>query len=482
MRFHLSNSLTYSIAGSAVAIILVFQLLNLTTVSLWHDEAFSGLLVQYEDYGEMLYRIGLDVHPPLYYIILRAWTDIVGTSLYALRSFSLIFGLLTALGTYILAREIFRNRSIALLALFFMLFGSFQIQYNMEARMYTLGTFFIVFSSIVLLKALKTKSTIRWLVYAILTAAAIYTHYLIVFLVFAQGLFILLRRANPKFAFLAFGLIGLSYLPWLPTFLRQLKQVEEAFWIPPLSRWSIPTTLAKMTTGEGMNPQLVPYILIAISGLVVAALGLMLWKYKQQDKWLLALGFFIPFGGAILLSLRTSIYLDRYFIFVLPFLMIILASVIISKRLLIVLAMIGIVISYPVHWYINGLANQPGMNSAAAYLEEFVAPQDVIVVNSSFVYFTFRYYNQTSIQPVLYAPSELLHYSGTALLVEDDTISNFQGIANPGDTVWTIDTTGFGNYQPEIPSSWKKISEKDFSDAYIHRGSIIVRQYIVNGM
>ena len=48
----------------ALGTILFFQLANLTSISLWHDEAFSALLVQYEDYTEMIDRIRLDVHPP----------------------------------------------------------------------------------------------------------------------------------------------------------------------------------------------------------------------------------------------------------------------------------------------------------------------------------------------------------------------------------------------------------------------------------
>ena len=38
-----------------------------TDISLWHDEAFSALLIKY-NWSEMMYRIGLDVHPPAYYV------------------------------------------------------------------------------------------------------------------------------------------------------------------------------------------------------------------------------------------------------------------------------------------------------------------------------------------------------------------------------------------------------------------------------
>ena len=70
---------------------LLFRLYNLTGISLWHDEAFSALLIKYS-WSEMMYRIGLDVHPPMYYIFLRIWTDVFGHSLFALRGMSVFFG------------------------------------------------------------------------------------------------------------------------------------------------------------------------------------------------------------------------------------------------------------------------------------------------------------------------------------------------------------------------------------------------------
>ncbi len=61
------------------------RLFNLTKISLWHDEAFSALLIKYS-WGEMFYRIGLDVHPPLYYVFLRFWHYIFGHSLFSMRA------------------------------------------------------------------------------------------------------------------------------------------------------------------------------------------------------------------------------------------------------------------------------------------------------------------------------------------------------------------------------------------------------------
>jgi uncharacterized membrane protein len=70
---------------------LLLRLYHNTNISLWHDEAFSALLIKYP-WQEMLYRIGLDVHPPAYYIFLRIWHYIFSDSLLSLRLFSVFFG------------------------------------------------------------------------------------------------------------------------------------------------------------------------------------------------------------------------------------------------------------------------------------------------------------------------------------------------------------------------------------------------------
>lgn len=482
------------LAGFLFGLLLIFQLFNLTTTSLWHDEAFSGLLIQYEDYGEMMRRIGLDVHPPLYYMLLRGWAEISNASLLSMRFFSLLFGLATIYGTFLLAKQIFRNTNLAVLSATLLGLSSFQIQYHLEARMYTLAAFLLVFATLFLLRALQTETSflplVLWLLaYILFATAALYTHYYTVFGISAHGLFVLytLRLELKKLILFIFGFsaILLLYIPWFPTFLRQLAQVQESYWIPPVTKWSAFTTISKMVTGDGFDPSRVAFLIILINILIGVAFGWMLFRYPQREKWVLPLLFFIPLAGSLLLSLKTSIYLDRYFIFYLPFLIITISAAVFAipqKRVrtaMLALLLLGAALSYPVHWKIWGLGDKPGMAGASAHLLHSAQNQDIILINSSFVYFTFRYYNTSALKPLLYTPSELAHFSGTALLNKEDMVRSFENAAHAGDTVWTIDTTGFGNFQPTPPDSWQKLQEQEFPDAYDHRGLIIVRKYVV---
>ena len=59
------------IAYYAIPIILfIIYFQTIFNNSIWLDEAFSMSMIQ-QNFGEMIYNTAIDVHPPLYYIILK---------------------------------------------------------------------------------------------------------------------------------------------------------------------------------------------------------------------------------------------------------------------------------------------------------------------------------------------------------------------------------------------------------------------------
>ncbi len=479
-------------------IVTGFELSILTKISLWHDEAFSALLTRYS-FKEMLYRTGLDVHPPFYYILLKGWTGLLGNSLFSLRLFSVFFGVLAVLSLYFLTKEALGHWIFAFFSSVLMTLNSFFIQFVMEARMFTLGIFLVIISTLFLLKALKSKNWSWWFLYALSAGCGIFTHYYVFLSVLAQAIFLIywilkesgfnfpnwLRNKNFQFALLSCLLIIVSFFPWLKTFLFQIAQIQQAYWIPPINIGSIPATFFKLITGESIDAFRFWYVLTALMVVIVDAVIYLLKKIETPTKWLFFLLLIVPFLGATFLSLKTSIYLDRYFIFTLPFYIILMAGAILvikskwPKNTLIVITILGSLVSFPIHWASLGVEKKPGMAAAAAYLNQQAKPGEKVYAGSSFVYFTFKYYNQTEIHPQLYQPYVLPHFSGTALLSPGDLIKDFNEEVKIGDTVWLINTTGFGNYQPTVPGNWLKQEEKGFQDVYDYRGWIIVTKYQV---
>jgi len=494
----MNNKKIALIIFSILLLTTAYEFYNLTAMALWHDESFSALLLDY-DFGEMMYRIGLDVHPPLYYILLRSWDFVFGNSLFSLRSFSVFFSILAVLVLYCFAKEAFKDKKLALFSAALLALNSFQMQFAMEARMFTFGIFLVILSSFFLLKALYSKKWHWWLFYAFAVSLGIYTHYYIFFSIFAQGIFLLywiireskfnltdwVKNKNFQFGFLTYLLVVLSYLPWLKTFLAQFSQVQETYWIPKMSGWSVPATFLKMTTGGGVDISRAWYILVALMIIVVAAIFYSLKKFKTPAIWLVFLLLIIPFLGATALSFKSSIYLDRYFIFVAPFYIILMAGAVLRinqkwlKNALILLFLLVSAVSFPLRWSNLNVDEKPGMAAASAYLNQEASSGDKIYVGSSFVYFTFKYYNLTGTNPQLYVPGPIPHFSGTALLSKEDIIKDFSQDVVKQDIVWMVNTTGFGNYQPSLPSNWIKKEEKGFQDVYDYRGWIIVSKYKV---
>lgn len=471
-----------------------FRFRGNTAIALWHDEAFSALYLRYP-FAEMMHRIALDVHPPLYYLVLRAWSYAAGQSLPSLRVLSIIFGVLTIWAAYIFVRAAFRSTRLALLAALFVAINPFQIQYALEARMYTLGTFLALWSSYFLIRAI-TRQEERggfnkyWLAYAITAAAAFYTHYYLIFTIAAQGLYLLVYAAKSRSIKIllagagAYAIVAAFYLPWLPTLLKQITRVQGGYWIPPADIWSVPGTVWKMVFGGQGAPHL---WLLATSAVSLFVVIFFLRKNHSFSKWLVAAGLLVPLAAAIALSLRTNIYLDRYFVFASVFFSILIALAFwqVSRRLLrfgLVLAIAAASI-FAIYKNTNDLdiKNSPGMAAASAYINQNAKTGDDIYVASSFIFFTFKYYNAAPIKPLLYSTSKIEnipHFSGTAILTNDDLVMDF-GQTKSGNTVWLLWTTGFGSSKPPVPAKYTQIEESAYKDTPGFKGSIFVTKYFV---
>ena len=490
---------------------LVMRLWNYTAIALWHDEAFSALLIRMP-FDEMMRRIALDVHPPFYYWLLRVWSEMFGTSLGSLRGFSVFFGAATVLMLYVFVRELlkFSNKDIptsdvgiwtALGASALLAVNPFHLQYSLEARMYTLGTFLVLLGSWVMLKALKTNRWKWWVFFALVTTASALTHYFMLFSLAAQGLFILLhwlKKFRPLFKLsnlkwlLSYVIVIVLYLPWLPTFWRQFTQVQENYWIPKMDIWSVPSTLWKILLGGWQGA---PESLLILSTVFVIVIVIVyLWKYKTLEYWGIILLGIVPFVLAVLVSIKTALFLDRYFIFAAVFIIALVAMVFsgIKRRgigiSLLVLLMIASLVSYQNGWRKLDVDKRPGITAAAAYLGEQARPADEIVVSSTFIYFSHRYYYlelgqyKKFPQPKLFLSgisqvSQLPHFSGTALLEDDDFVGDLKNFAEKGGAVWLLWTTGFGGSKPEVPVNWNQLNEQKFPDVFPHRGDIFVTKY-----
>lgn len=475
---------------------MVFLLAQLSARSLWFDEAFSWRLIQFP-FAEMIQRIGQDNHPPLYFILLKGWSLLFGDSAFALRSLSVLFGLLTILGTYLFAVEAFENKSddsykrgqgIGLLAAAFVALSAFQIRYSWEMRMYALAAALAVFSSWALFRALRPPSRLRrWLLYGVLALLLASTHYYALFTLAAQAIFVaavllqqaewnlraILRNRHFRHALLTATLVMLAYSPWVPVFLRQRAQVRATFWTHPVTRWDA----ADLCYWIFVAPEAFPPAPRSVQLLSadVCLLGLyMLWRKARMAEWYILWSATAPLLFCFLVSVfGIHVFTPRYFIMAHVFLLLGLAALVwrIPRRLernivaiVLLVLFVGIYVDY---WRALDIEHKPGAQGAAAFLHEQRRPGEPVIVCMPRFYFSLLHYAKDRRDYHLYSDGRPMpHHYGTAAIIPEDLITDEQLRALRSRRVWIVDMAGgnMGFRAVPVPSAWVVKERRVFSD------------------
>lgn len=190
--------------------------------SFWNDEGNSARLSE-RSLRLILAGTASDVHPPLYYLILRGWREAAGASEFGLRVVSAYCGLaLTAL-TLRLGRRY--GPAVALVAGLGVTVNPALIYYSQEARMYMLLAL-LTLAATALWQVWLARRTWGWgAAYAACLAAGLYTHYFFPIVIAWHVAWLLLTRRERAaiWAWSGFvGLAGLLYAPWLHVALGSL--------------------------------------------------------------------------------------------------------------------------------------------------------------------------------------------------------------------------------------------------------------------
>ena len=240
----------------AVLILATFTRFHLLEVqSFWNDEGNSARLSE-RSVPAILEGTASDIHPPLYYLALRGWRELIGETEFGLRSFSALAGVVTVAGVLAFSRlvtglgAVSSGRVVSATAGLLASVSPVMVYYSQETRMYALLALISVLSTLALLKWFaasrgdrRSSSSARWAAaYVFLTAAGLYTHYFFPAILAGQALVSALwwrflrtassapaengeaLRASRQFG-MWLGLVAaaaLIYLPWAPIFLRQI--------------------------------------------------------------------------------------------------------------------------------------------------------------------------------------------------------------------------------------------------------------------
>jgi hypothetical protein len=136
-------------------------------------------------------RVRADVHPPLYFMLLDGWSLLVGDSQFALRLPSAFMGTLALAGIYAVGKQWFNWRT-GLIAVLLLGTSGFFIYYSREARMYTLYLALTTIATAAYSRWWHKPTLWRGLLYSLLMANALYTHYVSALIFVAHGVHLLI--------------------------------------------------------------------------------------------------------------------------------------------------------------------------------------------------------------------------------------------------------------------------------------------------
>ena len=181
-----------------LALGLVLRVISLNQ-SLWLDEATSVLAASKLSYSAIIHQFSPgDFHPPAFYLLLKFWIDIFGSSEVAVRSLSVVFGVVTIYLVYSLTHKLFDNAT-ALIAALLLATAPLHIYYSQEARMYILETLLVVkIMQLVITIVLEKQKLFTWISLFAFSGLLLYTDYLPLAVFFSIGLYLLLFENKSK--------------------------------------------------------------------------------------------------------------------------------------------------------------------------------------------------------------------------------------------------------------------------------------------
>ncbi len=294
--------------------------------SVWFDEAYS-IMIAKQPVGEIIRLVGLDTHPPLYYLLLKGWASVFGWSEFALRSLSLTALVLTVVVAGLLVRKMFGAR-IAIGSVLLVAIAPLLLRYGFEIRMYSVGMLIGVIATYALVIASKReKGYRRWLIlYAVLVAIGMYTMYSLAFLWVAHVVWILyIHRAHKhplghltEWVGAYSGAVVL-FLPWLATFFSQLGNGALAPIGQPLNFENILGIASFNVLYRPLHEVNALLTIVFASALVIIGYAVVCAfrtaRRERTELTLLAMSIGVPIAVLVLVSIGTSMYVERYLSF-----------------------------------------------------------------------------------------------------------------------------------------------------------------------
>lgn len=461
---------------------------------IWYDELFTMGLAE-QSCGKLVSITARDVHPPLYYLIVKFVLAASGTLIGSIHPAAIaklvsvlpfFFCLIYALTK---VRRHFGMLSAGLFCFFICAMPQLA-DYTVEIRMYSYALFFILASMLHAYELVcrgEEKRTLNWIAVTIYSLAACYTHYfacVAACMVYLYLLAALCRerkwKQEVKAFFISAFVCCVGYAPWLVLVVtRQVGHIKENYWIPPLGWRSlggcVKFLFQPLFSNQKLNIVLAVVLFVCYGALLI---GMVInWRKEEEEKKCRA--FFTAGCAAVLLGiilfgflasfLIRPIFVYRYMlpalgVFWLAFALLI--SAVKDKKLLFIPLLFFLLIiglrNYRA-FYGEEMWKRVQMEKAQEALEK-IDSGDILVFNFDQVQAVVSYYLPNPTYLWYGEPEELIceMYPQNHGLVEgefsdEEGILAMRELLKEGHQVWFL---GSGNAREEIIEKWEDAGMK----------------------
>lgn len=276
---------------SATAILLlaaIARILHIGDQALWIDEGSTYSIIRLPDIASMIQALAArDHHPPVYYLLLKGWSLVMGDSVVSLRMVSALCSILSVALIYPLAREItrtrahFDHRGVAVLAMLILALSDPEVVLAQDMRKYALRTLLTIASMLFYLRWIRRSTRKDAALWVISGALLLHTQYQGLFVCAVQGLhaLIFLRGRVRIQAVALLALTGALFAPWfLLVAIRQTGN-DTGIFSSLASNWDTLAVLREKFFSRQW-PLMIGLLLLGMGAWVVTARGTRRFEWR----------------------------------------------------------------------------------------------------------------------------------------------------------------------------------------------------------
>ena len=385
------------------------RIFHLTSRGLTLDESLSVHLCRTTATDFVTTVRGSELNMVLYYALLRCWMSI-GHSEFVIRLLPVLLATATVPAVYFVAKRLFSDTWTALSASLLLAVHPFHFTLSQSARAYSLVILLVTLASLFFVRGLQDPSCGNWLAYAAFSAAAVYSHFLALLVIFAHAValfFVPKHRVPWKKLAVGIALLIAMLVP-AAIFLVHHGDPGHVAWVASLNRQQILDGLYSLTLSKRRSLTYMVMWILTVTAAVRLS-GEAAWPYRFTAIWL-----FVPVIVTLVISLRRPLFVERYLSVCIPASVLLVAAGIVTLTRWSRAAGVGSFLFGLQHrHYIRHPEYDENWREASAYLLSHAQPGDEVVMLPGQGSYPFEYYREVNARKL---PDLLLAYSAAAPL------------------------------------------------------------------